>query len=231
MKSMLSVIFSLILIINGFGQNYIGDHKLVVEGNAKLIIESDRATFNYQVKGYGSNLREAVSNAKSKASSATEILKSFGLTKSDISTSLFHSGENPYGSSFLSSSEDFVTNITTSVIVDSLEILEELILTLSDNDIEFISNIEFSLSNVEMFEEKVKKMAIEDAKVKGALIAEQFEVKIKKVIYIEENSIGRGYPNPFNVTTSIHIPEILGGSLYSKPIKITNSIKVVFAIG
>ncbi|MCH7962531.1 MAG: SIMPL domain-containing protein [Bacteroidetes bacterium] len=224
----LCVVFSL----NLFAQDYLGDNKLVVIGNSKLIVESDRASFKYKIIEYGSDLREAVQKAKDKVSFTVQILNKYGISNSNISTSFFKSGENAGGGLFLSSSEDFKTIIETYVIVDSLQLLEDVILALSEAKIYDIYNVNFSLHHFEMYDKKVRELAIEDAKNKAQEIANGFGVKIKKAIYIEESKIRKSYPNPFNPSTNIGVTlmEISRGGLHSKPIKLTNQIKVVFEI-
>ena len=225
-------IICIVISVSLFAQDFIGDNKMVVVGESKLIIESNRASFNYKIVEYGSNLKEAVKKAKDKVSFTVQILNKYGIPESNISTSFFKSGENAGGGLFLSSSEDFKTYIETFVIVDSLKILEDVLLELSAAEIYDINNIIFSLHQIDNYEKQVREMAIEDAKEKAELLASGFGVKIKKVIYIEESAFGKNYPNPFNPSVSINtsLLEISEAGLHSKPIKLTNQIKVVFEI-
>ena len=130
----------------------------------------------------------------------------------------------------MSSSEDYLTKINISVIVDSLDLLEEIILALSEEDVEEISNIKFSLKDYTHYKEKVRKMAINNAKEKAKKIANEFGVKIKKVIYISTSSFSQGYPNPFNPSTKIDLPYESSVGFYARPIKLSNKIKVVYEI-
>jgi len=214
-----------------FGQQYLGDNKLVIEGSSDLIIESDRASFDFAILGFGSSLREAVIDAKTKVSTATQTLSKYGIPGRYISTSSFESGENYGGKAFLSSSKDFKTLMTVFVIIDSLPKLEDIIIELSEKGIESISNVNYSLHDYERYKIQSKENAIEDAKKKAKLIADKFGVILKKVIYIEESGFFQSYPNPFNPTTRIMndiIPTSV--SLYSKPVKISQKIKVVYQI-
>jgi uncharacterized protein YggE len=228
---MRSISLLLLFTVTLFGQQYLGDNKLVIEGNSDLIIESDRASFDFSILGFGSTLREAVVDAKTKISNATRILSKYGIPKRNISTSAFESGENFGGKAFLSSSKDFKTLMTVFVIVDSLPNLEDIIIGLTENGTESISNVNYSLKNFEKYKVQSKDNAIEDAKQKAKQIAYKFGVTLKKVIYIEESGFFQNYPNPFNPTTRIMndiIPTSV--SLYSKPVKFSQKIKVVYAI-
>ena len=221
-----------IITLNLFAQEFIGDNRMLVVGESKLIIESNRASFNYKIVEYGSSLREAVKKAKDKVGLTVQILSKFGIPESNISTSFFKSGENAGGGLFLSSSEDFKTYIETYVIIDSLNILEDVLLELSEAEIYDINNIIFSVHHIDNYEKQVREMAIEDAKEKAKVIASGFGVKINKVIYIEESAFGKNYPNPFNPTSTndIILQEFSTAGLHSKPIKLTTQIKVVFDI-
>lgn len=231
MKFVRSLSLLLLFTVTLYGQQYLGDNKLVIEGNSDLIIESERASFDFTVLGFGSSLREAVVDAKTKVSNATQILFKYGIPKQNISTSTFESGENFGGKAFLSSSKDFKTLMTVFVIVDSLSKLEDIIISLSESGLESIANINYSLRDFEKYKTKSKENAIEDAKQKAKLIADKFGVTLKKVIYIEEGGFFQNYPNPFNPPTRI-MNEIIptSVSLYSKPVKISQKIKVVYAI-
>ncbi len=222
----------LVISLNLFAQDFIGDNRIVVVGESKLIIESNRASFNYKIVEYGSNLREAVQKAKDKVALTVQILNKYGIAESNISTSFFKSGENAGGGLFLSSSEDFKTYIETFVIVDSLNIFEDILLELSEAEIYDINNIVFSLHQIDNYEKQVREMAIENAKERAKEIASGFGVKIKKVLYVEESAFGKNYPNPFNptITNDRLLQEISTAGLHSKPIKLTTQIKVVFDI-
>ncbi|MEW6196764.1 MAG: SIMPL domain-containing protein [Bacteroidota bacterium] len=231
MKLIRSLSILLLFTSTLFGQQYLGDNKLVVEGSSDLIIESDRASFDFSVLGYGSTLRDAVIDAKTKVSNATQVLFKYGIPKQNISTSTFESGENFGGKAFLSSSKDFKTLMTVFVIVDSLSKLEDIIISLSELGIESIANVNYSLTDLAKYKLQSKENAIEDAKNKAKQIADKFGVTLKKVIYIEESSFYQNYPNPFNPTTKI-MSDIFSSttSLYAKPVKISQKIKVVYAL-
>ena len=221
----------MILIGETFGQQYLGDNKLVIEGTSDIIVESDRASLSFSVFGFGSTLREAVIDAKTKISNATQILSKFDIPKRNISTSAFESGENFGGKAFLSASKDYKTLMTVFVIVDSLPNLEDIIIGLTENGIESISNINYSLKNSDKYKALSKEEAINDAQKKAKQIADKFGVTLKKVLYIEESGFSQNYPSPFNPTTRI-MNEIISTSvsLYSKPVKVSQKIKVVYAI-
>ena len=87
---------------------------------------------------------------------------------------------------FLSSKKDFRTKITTKMVIDSLEILEEIILTLSDNEVEIISNIYFTLSNYEKYKKECRELALKNAKEKADQISKELNIKITGIYFVEE---------------------------------------------
>jgi len=221
----------LFIVTNLFSQQYLGDNKLVVEGEATKIIESDRASFDFSVTGFGKSLKDAISDARTKVSDATKVLTQNNIPEENISTSTFESGENFGDKAFLSSSKDYKTLMSVYVIVDSLKNLEEIIVDLSEIGIESISNLNYSLHNIGRYIKEIKKEAIRNAKSKAEMIAEEFNVKLQKVIYIEEGGYYQHYPTPFNPASKVRgetISELT--SLYSKPVKISQKIKVVYSI-
>ena len=87
MKSIVSILTFVFLANLTIAQNYLGDNKLVLDGEAKLIVESDRASFTYKVIGYGPSLREAVTVAKAKIKATVSILSKYSVKKT---TSVHH---------------------------------------------------------------------------------------------------------------------------------------------
>ncbi len=214
-----------------FSQQYLGDNKIVVNGESTTIVESNRAAFTFSVLGFGETLKEAIESARSKIKTASNIFAKYKIPGKNISTSVFESGENFGGKAFLSSSKDFRTLMSMNVIVENLEDLENIIVEMSELGIENISNISYSLKDIVNYKKQVKIDAMLDAKNKAEIIAKQFDLKLGKVIYVEDNGFRQNYPNPFN-PSSREISEIASvtNSLYSKPVKIYQKIKVIYSI-
>lgn len=234
MKKILLFLLMGILIGSTYAQQYPEVNQIVLAGKAKLIVPANRASFSFEIIGYGSKLREAVNEAKSKMSKAINILSSLGVKKNEISTSFFQSDENPNGSSFLSSSEDYRTNIKTNVIVSELDSLEQIIFLLSESEVTKISNIVFSLKDYTKYEEEVRLLAIADVKRKAAQYAKEFGIKSLKIIYISGSKFGmmQKYPNPFNPTSSVgNLDEVENiNGIYAQSVKLTDNLSVIYKI-
>jgi uncharacterized protein YggE len=208
-------------------------------GRIELNIPADYATFSFKVITEGSSLREALDKANTKIAQVTKDIRKTGLPKRNISTSRFQTGENYGAKSFFSSKSDFRTVISTHLRVDSLAILEELLLTVSDNNVDDISNISYKLKNPEKQKLAALEKAIQKAKEKAELLAKQMNCEIGDPLIITElnsshnNRIrgGRSYPNPFNAVYEISEINIESGQmLYSEMINVTAEVELKIQI-
>ena len=209
--------------------------QISVYGKAEIEVPADQASFSFAVNGFGSNLRAAVEQAKNKIKDVSVKLKKIGLKESSFATSYFYSGENFEGKAFLSSTKDYKAAITVIITVDSLQLLEEAILCLSESSVENISSITFSLKKFEAVKEKARLQALENAKKKVRQMAENLNIKLGAVKNCEEldnyySQIQYG-PNPFNSSTNLQRGVMDSDSgFFAKNISISSSIKLVYEI-
>ncbi len=212
-------------------------------GNVELKVRADYATVSFSITSEGESLRNAVAKAKKKVIKATKDLFTLGLNEKNVSTSRFYSGENFGGKSFFSSQSDFKTEISTYLKIDSLEILESVLLTLSDHKVDEISNISFGLKNPEKHKLKAIEKAATKAKEKAILLAKVMESKISNSYTITEltrqdkyanyaYSIrgGRSDANPFNAIYMADGATVNSKSIFSESIKIIAEIKLQILI-
>jgi len=202
---------------------------------------ADNAIFTFEISGTGSTLNEAVENARRHVADISGALLEIGLTRRNLRTSLFHSGENFGGKAFLSKSRDYKTNITVIVDIDSLQFLEPAVMKVSEYKLERISNIRFSHKNYEGLKEEALERAIKKAKRKAIMLASVMETKLGNILHIEElyprsASEYRNYPNPFNASIQVPSEEIIcdPGSIdgfYAQEIKLNAKVKVIIELG
>lgn len=162
-----------------FGQNNV-DHdanKIKVRGEAELKIPADRALLTFDVEGFGSSLREAVQNARNKSSEAVVKLIELGVPESFIETMRFHSGENSGDKPWLSSGKDYRAYINVRIKLDKLELMERVILTLSDIKVHSIGNIQFKLQDEEKHKMDAIGNAAAEARKKAEIIAKNVGAK------------------------------------------------------
>lgn len=213
-----------------------------VRGEVEVSAKADRAIFSFTVNGTGSTLRMAVDDAKKRISSITDGLKHIGLTDKNFSTSNFYSGEEKGKTALIFSKTDYKTSITVTVNVDSLPLLEEAILYLSDVKPDSFSGINFVLHDYEQIKMDALEKAITKAKQKADLIAKIMGAELGELIYFNENTRDNNQrsfgPNPFNASyeyanayyESDDIKTEGGSAFYSPDRKITVAVEAIIAV-
>ena len=214
--------------------------KISVQGTVELREPADQASLSFSVQGTGSTLRQTVENANHTTRTIVDKLIGLGIKEKNIATSSFYSGENYGDKAFLSSSRDYKANITTLIKIDSLILLEAVILTMSEANVQNISQIEFSLKDEAGFRRRARIEAALKAKEKAEDMAKTLNSNLGKVISISEFSPTQipGVPNPFNpsYTNTVVTSEtvvIRGGAstgFFAKMVSITSSVYVSFEI-
>ncbi len=164
----------------------IHENRMTVFGSGTIDVPADRARLNFTVKGFGSTLHEAVTVARTKVNEITSSLIAQGLKESDFFTSRFVSGDNFEGKAFLSSRRDFRAQIDVSVTIDSLDILESVVSTLSKGNLERLSDISFSLRSDSSMKLEARRLAVENAQIKAGIMAKQMGLEVGRALSIEE---------------------------------------------
>jgi len=215
-------------------------NQITVVGSAEYKVKANQATFYFSVKGVGSTLRLAVEQANAKTSDIISKLLALGIKRTDLSTSQFYSGENTGDRAFLSSSRDFKASLTTMVKLDSLDLMQPALFLISEQAVESLSEISFSLSTEPEYRRRARLDAALNAKDKAEELAKVLGVTIEKPILIEEqvNQMfirgGRAYPSPFNTSTIESVERVSVSSSESgfiaQTISVTSQVRVVFQI-
>jgi len=249
----ISLSFLIILFFSFISPNYFAQEKereinqITVNGSVELKEKADIALISFSIKGVGESLRMAVEDADTLTRQLSEKLILLGIESKNISTSEFYSGENYGDKAFLSDSRDFRAVITTLIKVDSLEILRPVIFAISEEGVESMSNISFSLKDELAFRRKARQEAGLKALEKAKDITKSLGVKLGRVLYIEEvqptktfvqqdNYLRGSYPNPFNPTTQIFkrggvvVDASIGSGFFAQTVSITSQVKVTFEI-
>ena len=224
-------------------QNDSKQNQFIVTGSIELKEVADQASVNFSIKGTGSTLRQAVEQADTKTKALTDKLIDLGIKPRNISTSQFYSGENNGDKAFLSSSKDFRAIIETSVKIDSLQLLQPVLFTISEAQVDRLSQIAFSYKDESGLRRRARIEAGLKAREKADDLAKALGVVIGKVISIEEilpgqtvspNSMQRSnfnYPNPFNPTTLSELSgETSGSGFFAQTISVTSQVRVIFEI-
>ncbi|MGH7597580.1 MAG: SIMPL domain-containing protein [bacterium] len=241
MKTIQTFLAALLFVITQHSRGQeIKSHQIIVYGNAEVKATANQAELNFSIKGFGSSLRIAVDNAQKQVAETTKRLFDLGLKKGNLNTSHFHSGENYSNKAFLSSKKDYQAIITTFVTVDSLDLLEPVIFALSENGVEHISSIGFSLKDDTALETSARKQAITNAKQKAEEMAKHLALELGDVIHIEElvaqtwQEIQEEYRkrNDFSIELRERLAyqQALSESFFAKTIALAAMVKMVFEL-
>ena len=238
-----SLLIILILTTTCLSQE-VKDNQLTVYGKVKVFAQADRASITLHIKGTGSSLKNAFDDAKTQMNTISTKLNNIGLGEKEISTSFFQSSENYGDKAFLSSKKDYRATMTVTITTDSLELLEPIVIILSEGEVENISNISFELINYFDFRKKGLEKAISKAREKADLICKELGISYDKILSVEEIespdlvnepkfSWQRNYPSPFNAPIVLAERFNVPGetpSIYSQEISFYSEVKVTLQI-
>jgi len=165
---------------------YKEDRTITVYGDGIVDTLSNVAYLSYSVKGFGSKFKDAVAAATKKNEEIVGKLVSFGLSKKNIQSSSFYSGQNYSYKPLFSKSKDYQASLSVVVNIDSLKILDNLIIMISEQDIENMSNVTFSLTDLSRVQAIARDKAIDNAKQQASEISQKCNVKLGKLLSYSE---------------------------------------------
>ena len=205
--------------------------------------QADYAKLSFSVQGYGSSLRSAIEKAKERIATISEDLLAVGLKKEQLNTSKFYSGENVGGKAFLSNKKDYRTSLTMYLSMKDLTLLEPVLVLLSEQKVEKISDIRFLLKDDEQYKRQARLLAIQKARRKAGEFADELKIQLGPATMVEElplvdmqpehqyqfrEQVLRSLPNHSYLQSGAVMLE--RGSYFSDTIKVTAQVKVVFKI-
>jgi uncharacterized protein YggE len=230
----------LFLSVTSMAQDVKKNH-LTVFGKTKVFSKADRANIFFHIKGVGSGLNRAFDDAKQQMSIISIKLENIGLGERDISTSFFQSRENLGDKAFLSSKKDYCATMTVTITTDSLELLEPIVVILSESQVESISSISFDLTDYSDLRKRGLREAILKAKEKANFVSKELGLVCGDVLSVEEirspepesrpTTFNR-YSSPFNVPLFVQEGSSYQtrdeSSIYSQEISFFSEVKVTF---
>jgi uncharacterized protein YggE len=223
--------------------------RLTVYGKVRVFAKTDRANISFEILGYGKSLKIAFDDAKAQMDTISQKLFAIGLTEEELSTTFFQNSENLGKKAFLSSKKDYRTKMTASITTRRLELLEPIIITLSECKIEGIDYIAFELVDYSELRLKALKEAVAKAKEKADMISEVLAIQYGDVIELEEIKIAEperpwlrppsgSRPNPFNASiyldaeyySHIYARRNDNPSIFAQEITFDSEVKLVLEI-
>lgn len=242
-RYLIAVVIMFIAAVNVMADNdetEVKEDLLTVSGKVKIYAPADRATISFDLAGTGSSLEKAFASVHAKTDSIVTQLKQIGLDESNLHTSFFRSEENEGGKAFLSSKRDYKVSQEASVTTDKLELLEQIVVILSRNKVESISNISFELTNVEQFKLKALEDAVTKAKQKAESMCAILGVRTGRVkeitewntgeIFIRGGRAGEASYNTIGEVMSQVAGSGQSASLFGQEFSVEAQVNVVFEI-
>lgn len=221
------------------------DHHLCLEAAGEVVVKADKAVFSFSTTAYGPTLREAVSRAKSKVAELASALKKMGVDESCLSTASFTSGKN-LNASFLTDKKDYSASLSTTVSLKDLAKLDEIILLLTDNKVENLSYINYTLDDYSKYRQQAREIALNRITEQRDIIQRILGVRVTDVLLIDEapfeklpweNVYYDKFPGVVNTVTAKGMdnalePESTGkGGLYTPEITVQSIVRVLYRVG
>ncbi len=222
----------------------LNDNRITVFGKAEVNAPADHAKISFSISGFGSSLRGAVDKAKEKIASVSKKIVEIGLKKKDLNTSYFYSGENHGGKPFMSDKEDYRADITMYISVEDLRLLESVLFLLSENNVDNISKVHFSIKDDSSYKQKARKLAVQKAKVKAEEYAKELNIQVGRATLVHEVPQAKREHDQYyqyrmremasNVSYNSFLrgesdPQDVGGH-FTDTIQVLSAVKVVFKI-
>ncbi|MBF16318.1 MAG: hypothetical protein CL740_04830 [Chloroflexi bacterium] len=173
-------------------------HGINVQANSSISVPADLASFNIKVKSREKTVTEARENTARYANRVVDAIKKLNISEDDIQTTSF----NIYPETrWIEKKDDFGTYSESTIIAYSVEnSINVLVRNLDDlgkvideatiageNQIQ-INSINFSISNINSYEKKLRENAAINAKNKAQTYVESLGLKLGNLNYLNEIS-------------------------------------------
>ena len=173
-------------------------HGINVQANSSISVPADLASFNIKIKSREKTVTEARENTARYANRVVDAIKKLNISEDDIQTTSF----NIYPETrWIEKKDDFGTYSESTIIAYSVEnSINVLVRNLDDlgkvideatiageNQIQ-INSINFSISNINSYEKKLRVNAAINAKNKAQTYVESLGLKLGNLNYLNEIS-------------------------------------------
>jgi len=177
---------------------------ITVAGEGEVNAVPDIGEFSFSVNAEGADAATAQAESGTKINAILAYLKEKGIEEKDIKTQNYNLYpkwryeericlNNFYCPPGEQIQDGFQVSQTVTVKVRNLDTAGELIAGVGENGATDISNLNFTIDDVDALKKEARTAAITDAKEKAEALAEQLDVKIVRIIGFYENE-GMYYP-------------------------------------
>ncbi len=174
-----------------------------VSGNGEVLAVPDIATFSYTVSELAKTVPAAQKVATEKANKAVEFLKKSGVAEKDIQTTSYNISPQydyvaspctqygcPGGKSVF---KGYEVSQSVTVKVRKIEDAGTVLAGIGELNVTNLSGLQFTVDKQDELVAEARKKAIDEAKKKAQILADDLDVSIVRVISFNE---GGDYPRP-----------------------------------
>lgn len=165
-----------------------------VHGKAKITAKPDTAKITFEVKVIKDQALAAKKEVDTRVNRLLDGMEKFGVTEGNVSASnLLTEPHVTYKEDDTETTAGYVATRTLTVTLNDLKRLNDFIDFALSVEINEIENIELMSSNADKLRDRVKALAVQNAKSKGASLANAFGAELGKIYSINSNTYGSSY--------------------------------------
>lgn len=185
--------------------------QIAVNGEGKIAVKPDIAVFTASVVTQSAKIQQAQSENTQRSNEVLSFLKGKGIEEKDLKTvgyfispqyqydsrpciQIFPNPCPPQGAPKIVSYE---VRHTIEIKVRDLDKVDEFLAGVVDKGVNEVGSIQFSVDDEEKVKAEVREKAIEDAKAKAEVLADQLGVRIKRIVGFSESGSGPIYGRAF----------------------------------
>ncbi len=178
---------------------------ITVDGTGKTTAIPNIATISFTVTGEGANASQAQDEATKKINVAVDLLKDKGVDDKDIKTTSYSvSPKYSYPQPCYSGGPcvydeqrviGYTVNQTTEVKVRDTGAVGDMLTLLGDAGISQLYGPNFTVEDMDTVMAEARRLAIEEARAKAEVLADDLDVRLVRVVSFYENQ--GGYPQPY----------------------------------
>lgn len=186
--------------ISLLGQGDYPETSITFTGEGDVSAVPDIATFNFTVTKEAQNVKDAQNQVEGVIRGATNILKGEDVDEKDIKTESYNVHPRYDWVRKNGTSErvfkGYEVSQYTSVKVRDIENAGALLGKIGNQGITNISSLNFEVDDIDQLKRDARKMAIEEAKEKAEVLADDLGVELVRIVSFHENT-GGYYPQPY----------------------------------
>lgn len=179
---------------------------ITVSGEGEVNVVPDVGSFSFSVNAEGKDAAEAQEESGTKINAILAYLKEQGIEDKDVKTQNYNlypkwryeervcSGFNSYCPPGERVQDGFQVSQSVSVKVRDTDKAGNIIAGVGERGATNISSLNFSVDDVDALQAEARAAAITDAKAKAAILADQLNVRLVRIVSFNEN--GGGYYSP-----------------------------------